>query len=208
MFVCWLTSGLALITHPGIHSPPLRRLSPSSAVFSQHSAQSQRGACPEEVSGLVQSRMERQQVTSRSSLILLSHTSHLTSYSVTEPGHGRTDGMADRRVDVQVSGPRALPLSAVCRPRPLLSFLPPFRGKGGRAKREVPAGYVCLPAGVPGPLLCPQHFLTAWNRDPALRWLRGRGQPPQQCPGIRQHPVPCSFCQLSPQIQALPKFLG
>lgn len=79
--------------------------------------------------------MERQHVTSRSPLILLSHTSHLTSYSVTEPGHGRTDGMADRRWMSRCQDPGPSPCRSLQTQAPALFLTPiPRTGWEGQAR--------------------------------------------------------------------------
>lgn len=137
LFVCWLTSCSVLITHPGIHSPPIRRLSPSSGVFSQHSAQSQKCPCPEEVSGLVAEQDgEATGDSRRSSLILLSHTSHL-SPPIQSLSLG-TDGMTGWQIDGWMSrcqDPGLSPVSSLQTQAPALFLTPiPRKGWEGQAR--------------------------------------------------------------------------
>lgn len=154
-------------------------MSPASDVSTQHGAcvkrdgAQQRGTKPRAVSGSLP------QATSHSSFIPPSKPPPcLPSGSGTLHGQGR---QPDRRTSGdQDPGPH-----------PTTS---PHSHKGweGQAWGSHRV-HVSQPAGVPwsqilgaqeGPLIRPQQFLRPWNRDPALRWLGGRGQLPEQGQGI------------------------
>lgn len=172
--------------------------SPSTVLGVKRALAQQRAGVAGQWQGRWQGQWQNGQEGSPGDFSLLPHppsTPPPTSPAIQALSLGRD---SRRMVGAQVSEPKALPphspphahvsepgLSAVCRPRPR-----PFPEKGASAQHKVPR----LPRGIHGslqeaPLLCPQQFLTSWNRDPALRWLRGKGQPPEQGPGDQPAPL-------------------